>query len=53
MNSAKDQKERNYALLAKRIKTLSNQLAQTEAHFENMQGDLESMRIFAALHASQ
>ncbi len=53
MNSAKEQKERNYAILAKRIKTMSSQLSQTEALFDNLQGDLESMKVLAALHASQ
>ena len=51
--SAISQKERQYALLAKRLNQLSAQVDSMAYNFEGFKVDLDAMRTFAGLQAAQ
>ena len=51
--SATLQKERQYALLAKRLNHLSAQVDNMAYNFEGFKVDLEAMKTFAGLQAAQ
>ncbi|KZS94393.1 hypothetical protein SISNIDRAFT_484617 [Sistotremastrum niveocremeum HHB9708] len=51
--SATQAKDRQYALLAKRLNALSSAVNQSSELFADLSADLESMRTLAGLHAAQ
>lgn len=53
MSNPIEQKERYYALLAKRIGALSKDLAHTAELFQDIEKDIHAMKTFAGLQASQ